>query len=270
MRTPYFRKDRNAWYCVVNGRRLKLSEDKAEAYAKWEELQVPSNDVAVLLAVQKFLDRPRKAPTQRFYQSHLNLFLGQVGGAAGLRSSAHHLTELFDQYTGNYAHNIARCVKTAFKWLCDSEHIARNPFAKVKTPPATARGDDAYIQPDRWDKIIGQARGDLLDILTVLKETGCRPKEARQLEARHLQDRICVLEKHESKGGRTRRVIHLSESAYAICAGWRSNIQVDRFCATAINHGRPKLWPISATGLASSRIKFDIQWRLTSSLTASI
>ena len=29
--------------------------------------------------VQLFLDRPRKASTQRFYENHLNLFLKHVG-----------------------------------------------------------------------------------------------------------------------------------------------------------------------------------------------
>ena len=43
MRKPYYRKDRSAWYVALNGRRIKLSPDKAEAFAKWSAMQMPSN-----------------------------------------------------------------------------------------------------------------------------------------------------------------------------------------------------------------------------------
>ena len=216
MRRPYYRRDRNAWYGVVNGRRTKLSEDKDTAFSKWKELQVPTNEVEVAVAVQKFLDRPRMKSTQTFYNHHLQLFRKTVETLRVRDLRAHHLSDLIDQRDGNYAHNIARCVKTCFKWLADNEHIARNPFATVKTPPANSRGDEAYIAPDKWAKIIDKVEGDILDILTVLKETGCRPQEARRFEARHLQGQCCILEKRESKGGKVQRVVHLSDDAYTI------------------------------------------------------
>lgn len=220
MRRPYFRKDRNAWYGVINGRRTKLAEDKATAFAKWKQLLTPSNEMLVSTMVQKFLDRPRKASTQRFYEHHLRLFLNETGSSGRIERlrvcdlRAHHLTTLLDKHVGNYAHNIGRSVKTAFKWLVDEEHIARSPFAKVKTPPAISRGDEAYIPPEQWAKLVEKITDDdVRDILTVLRETGCRPQEARRLEARHLQGSLVVLRKKESKGGRTQRVIHLSDDA---------------------------------------------------------
>ena len=166
--------------------------------------------------VQLFLDRTRKASTQRFYENHLNLFLKHVGSLKLADLKAHHLTSLVDGYSGNYAHNIFRCVKTCFKWLVENEYIDRSPFAKLKAPPAVSRGDEAYIEPKRWVGIIGNVEGDLLDILTVLKETGCRPAEARSMEARYLHDQCIVFPKEISKGKQSQRVIHLSQTAWAI------------------------------------------------------
>jgi integrase len=67
------------------------------------------------------------------------------------------------------------------------------------------------------DRILNTCDEDVGDIIQFLRETGCRPKEARHLEARHLAGSCCVLSKAESKGGRAQRVIHLTDRALAIC-----------------------------------------------------
>jgi integrase len=181
-------------------------------------MQAPSNEHQASAMVQKFLDRPRKESTQRFYKSHLKLFTRHVGTLRVCDLRARHLTELLDRYPGaNYRHNIARAAKTCFKWLADNEHIAASPFNRVPTPPAQSRNDEAYLTPEQWAKIIESVEGDLRDILEYLRETGCRPQEARRLEARHVEELRCVLSKGESKGGQVQRVIHLDDRAAAIC-----------------------------------------------------
>ena len=218
MRKPFFKQLRNCWYVHHAGKQLNLGPDRDVAFAKWRDLQAPSNEHRASTMVQKFLDRPRKESTQRFYASHLKPFLKHIRTLRVCDLHVFHLTELLDRYEGNYRHNIARCVKCCFKWLEDNEHIALSPFKRVPTPPAKSRGDEAYIEPERWHKIIESvADDDLRDILVFIRQTGCRPQEARHLEARHLQDTIAVFEKTESKGGRLRRVIHLTDQAAAIC-----------------------------------------------------
>lgn len=58
-----------------------------------------------------------------------------------------------------------------------------------------------------------------MDIVTVLKETGCRPHEARRVEARHLDraDKCWVFPIDESKGEREKRVVLLTDRAFEIC-----------------------------------------------------
>ena len=170
--------------------------------------------MTITLLVQRFLDRPRKASTQKLYKFYLDLFLERKHSFQVTDLKVFHLTELMDKRSDR--HGLCKVVKTCFKWLNDNEYIDRDPFAKVKTPPCPKRGESAYIPPERWSQIVDKVHDDLLDILTVLKETGCRPQEARIIEARHLQGQCCVLTLDESKGGQTQRVIHLSDAAYAI------------------------------------------------------
>ena len=218
MRRPFLKKLRNCWYVHHAGKQVNLGPDRDAAFAKWRDMQAPSNEHRASTMVQKFLDRPRKDSTQRFYKSHLNLFTRHIGTLRVCDLRAFYLTELLDKYDGNYRHNIARCVKCCFKWLEDNEHIASSPFKRVPTPPAASRSDEAYIEPERWRAIIGSViDDDLRDILIFLKETGCRPQEARRLEARHLKDDVAVFPKEESKGGRVRRVIHLTDRSMVIC-----------------------------------------------------
>ena len=75
------------------------------------------------LPSEKFLDRPRRDSTQAFYSHHLNRFLVKVKMLRVSDLKTHNLTDLLDQYKGNYRHNLCRCVKTCFKWLYESEPL---------------------------------------------------------------------------------------------------------------------------------------------------
>ena len=117
---------------------------------------------------------------------------------------------------------ISCAVKSAFCWGEVQGYIATNPVRRVKVPPQVPRGDEAYLEPDQWTKVVACDDPnllDLLDVLTVLYETGCRPQELRRVESRHY-DRAArtwdfVVE--ESKGKRDRRTVLLSDAAFEIC-----------------------------------------------------
>jgi integrase len=212
MRKPYFKKSRSTWYVTVGGKQISLGKDRDAAFAKWKEMQTPSNEVKARTAVQQFLNRPRKASTQRFYEAHLKLLWVGDLKVADLRPF--HLTDVLDRYTGNYAHNIARAVKTCFKWLKETGRIEKSPFSDVKTPPSISRGEEAFLTDAQWDKILVRADDDLQSILVFLLKTGARPSEARHLEAKHLQDQCIVFPVDESKGNKTQRVIHLTDDVF--------------------------------------------------------
>jgi integrase len=55
-----------------------------------------------------------------------------------------------------------------------------------------------------------------LDLLDFLYMTGCRPQEARTIEARHVKDDLVIFPADESKGEREPRVIYMIPEAKAI------------------------------------------------------
>ena len=119
----------------------------------------------------------------------------------------------------NYRHNLVRAIKACFAWAEQEEYIERSPLHNLKVPAAESRGDEAYLTPAQWNKVVSAASGPFLDLLTVLHESGCRPQEARRVESRHFDraGRCWILPKSEAKGGREARVIHLSDRAFEIC-----------------------------------------------------
>ncbi len=83
--------------------------------------------------------------------------------------------------------------------------------------PASPRG--GLYTPAQWEKIVSLVKDQcFLDLLTFLWETGCRPMEARCVEARHvdLKNRLVVFPPSESKKGRE-RVIFMTDAAVEIC-----------------------------------------------------
>ena len=217
MRKPFFNQRRHCWFVWSNGKQVRLDPDNGKALAMWRDMMTPTNDVRVAKVVERFLARPRKAATQKFYESHLKLFLDEAGHLRVKDLRVHHLTDLLDQYEGGaYKRNIGRCVKCCFKWAAEGGRIDSSPFANFKLPPAVSRGDDAYLDEDQVATILQRAAGDLKEILTFLAKTGARPKEARILRAEHLHGQIAIYSREETKGKRDRRVIHLNDGVFAL------------------------------------------------------
>ncbi|MBI3464897.1 MAG: tyrosine-type recombinase/integrase [Planctomycetes bacterium] len=121
-------------------------------------------------------------------------------------------------------------VKRAFNWAADEGYIDHSPIARIKKPPRTGRGEEAYLMPDQWQKLVATVKDGqkpyevepFLDYITVMKETGCRPQEIRKVEARHLDHaaKRWVFPVEESKDGKKtkqKRIVELGDVAYGIC-----------------------------------------------------
>jgi integrase len=212
MANPYYKKSHKAWYVKHQGKLIRLGADESgarEAYRKLTSGQYLFGELAV-----KFLSQKTDA-TYDYYAKTLLSFSDRK--VADLKP--YHVTEwldTFDNPSPTYRHNLMQSIKTCLKWSKDQGYITENPLETMKVPAATSRGDEAYLTPEQWTKLINSVEGDLRDILTFLHETGARPKEARQLQACHLQGQCAILTKEESKGKREPRVIHLSDEALGI------------------------------------------------------
>jgi len=276
---PYYKKTHKAWYVNLGpGRRpVKLGGDEDKAYQEYHRLMAGRQAVlpncTILDLSQRFMDhhKAHSAPrTVKFYYDALDSFTQYWGSLKVADLKPYHVQEWIDRChktvrraakvgdkyvsrdtgrptTDGHRRNLIRAVKACFRWAEDQEYIDRSPIRKVKVPPARPRGDEAYLLPEQWDKLVAAVKDQpFLDMLTTLKETGCRPQEARRVEARHLDraGQCWVFPKDESKGKRQARIVHLTDGVFALC------------CRLALKHPSGPLFrnrrgnPWTASGLA--------------------
>lgn len=99
-------------------------------------------------------------------------------------------------------------VQRAFSWAMKRRLIQYHPLLVVDEKPPRRRREVVYT-PAQWQAILSHVRDQQFrDRLTFLWETGCRPIEARSIEAVHcdLEHSLVTLPLAKSKGGRRRRV----------------------------------------------------------------
>ena len=103
-------------------------------------------------------------------------------------------------------------VKRPFNWAIEQGLITHSPIAQLKAPPK--RNREIIITPDLWAQITQIVKDrPFQEMLAILRETGCRPLEARTVEAQHVRDGSWMFSKMDSKGQRYNRVVLLNEFA---------------------------------------------------------
>jgi len=198
----------------------------------------PRQDQCAATILCRFLQSHQSSPasTREFYSRPVRSFIDYIGPALRVSDvQVYHVEnwlndrhaykrfksgKLTDKPTSStYRHNLVRAVKSAFQWAEDKGYIRQSPVRKVKVPRQYARGDDAYLDPEHWAKVLTCDDESLLDLLIVMYETGCRPQEVRRVESRHFDRAAKCWEFaiEESKGKKEKRVVLLSDRAFEIC-----------------------------------------------------
>ena len=179
---------------------------------------------AIISKYLAWCDKHRSPRTVEWYAGHLDSFLAHLGDAALLpvvSLKPYHVIEWVDSHAkwgGTYKRGAIVAVQRAMNWAEELGYIETNPVKKIKKPPASRR--DNPMAPEDFQNILARlSRGDpFRDLFMFLWHTGCRPQEARHIEARHVQlkqERI-VIPKEEAKGKRYPRVIYLYGPALEI------------------------------------------------------
>ena len=223
---PYLRKQTKSWYCSVNGRQISLGKDKEVAFQKFHELMANKESLDGAFSTlyelsQSFLDWSEKNRKPKTYDSHLRFlksFIESVGKRmkiAQLRQ--HHLTKWLEKKTtwGDTTRNDAiSIVQRMINWAIEEGYLNASPIPKVKKPRRRRR--EVHYTQKQFDQIVSHARGPIVDVLNFLWWTGCRPKEARTIEARHVHEDLIIFPADESKGEVDARIIVLIPQAKEI------------------------------------------------------
>jgi integrase len=229
MNRPFFRKQNQTWYCYVNGKQKRLAKDKDEAFRLWHDLSAGRREIGqdrpLADLVSDFLQwtKNNKAPsTHRWYLDFLTSFCQHAGNVTIRSIRAFHIEAwIEDEYPDASAttrNGLIRCVSRLFNWAKKRQVIPdlNNPVLGIERPQAEAR--QTYVEADQWRTLMKHVDGSLKDLMTVLRETGCRPEEARRIESRHVDraNNVWVIPAKEAKGRKHDRIIALTAKAKAV------------------------------------------------------
>lgn len=238
---PWFREDRQAYFVTIGGVRHNLGPEKKEADRRFHELMsradaapsqppAPSPSGTAPLTVgevfEKFLDwcqKHRSARTYEWARGHIQGFCDHLRTARTLPAAdlrPFHVVEWVDgkpTWGANQKRGAIVAVTRPFNWAAKLGYLAVSPVRGVEKPAPTKR--DSRMTAADFATLLSHVKDEpFRDLLTFAYEAGCRPQEARLIEARHLnpdQSRV-EIPPQEAKGKRRWRVIYLSEAAAAI------------------------------------------------------
>jgi site-specific recombinase XerD len=226
---PFFREQNQTWYVQIGKKQINLGKDREAADIEYHRLMAERGEPTPRITAHAVIDRfiawaeaNREPGTVSFYKRHLDEFKRAISPrlkAAELKRD--HVTRwVDDRYRGlsdNYRHNAIRSVQRAFRWAVDQDLIPPSKVASIQKPEQTPR--ETIVTAEQWEAIRAEVTDrEFLDLLEILKETGCRPQEARIVEARHVdrERRQWILERQNSKGKKVRRVVRLNDTAWTI------------------------------------------------------
>ncbi len=235
---PFFRKFTKTWYVQIGKNQINLGQDKEEAFQKYHEImasrglaKIRFKKVAELFdTFLGWVEKNRAAGTYYNSKHYLTLFAQRLGPAFTIaKLEGIHVTQWIESNpgwspsTGNDAVSI---VQRAFNWAVKRGHLPVSPVAYVDEKPRRTRRETVF-NPEQWKQLRGLVRdqqfGDLLDFMWA---TGCRPKEAREIEAHHvdIDNAMIIFPPSEAKGELHERVIFMPDEAVAII---RRNMRED-------------------------------------------
>jgi integrase len=244
---PWQRKQTGSWYCTLEGKRVFLGNDKKAADKKFHELMARPADVSgqrmtLYKLSQVYLDwveANRANGTYRLRLHYLKSFIEEAGKRMKVSElRPYHVSNWYEGLVVPLAKkeiakaelegtkpkprkastttqsDAAGTVKRMLSWAVERGLIEFSPIAGLRRPKRKRR--DVCYNEKEWNTILKYATGPFVDFLKFLSLTGCRPQEARMLEARHIQGDQVVLEIEDSKGRFERRVIFLPAKAKEI------------------------------------------------------
>jgi integrase len=270
MRKPTWKASHKAWYCVINGKQTRLgpsgpqnkAADQAAAqddfYRRMADKAPVSEDTPAKLVLDRFLfwAQENRAPrTYAWYLFHLQKFSNFIGPAKTVGEVTPDDVDRWlsrDYRTAGPTHKNGACraVARAFNWAQKRRMIKASPVFGMERPAAKHR--EECLTADQWKQVEGLLKQDsFADLIWFLRLTGCRPLEARVVEAKHWNriTNCLVLDLKDSKGKKVRRVIRLAGRPLEIvqrCAlkspegplflnangrAWKSKSVNDRFTA---------------------------------------
>jgi integrase len=268
---PFFRSSRSCWFVQIGKEQIKLHPEEQESLRLYHELMAErGRDKPIISATptapplaevfDKFLDwcQTHRAPrTFAFYHDLIQAFLDSLTDArlpaTDLRP--YHVIEWVDKHP-DWSQMSKRqamvAIQRPLNWAEEVGYIANSPIKRLKKPQQQRR--DNPMTPQDFADILNLVKltDPFHDLLLFSWHSGCRPQEARHIEARHvtLAEQSIVIPKDEAKGRKRPRTILLHGPALDIVA----RLLPQRGEGKLFLNGRGRPWKKDAIGSRFHRL----------------
>jgi integrase len=187
---PWWWEERQAYFIKINGKRIRLSEDKKEANQLFHKLksepEAPKlHSDSVIAIIDAFLDDTSKTKaeaTYDWYKSFLEPFANTVKQLRVHQLKPFHVKDWLAKGTWSTStqRGAITAVKRCFHWAMKEGRIKENPVAYMEKPEAGKR--DVIISPAEFKQLLALVRDQQFrDLLEFAWETGARPQEVYAL-----------------------------------------------------------------------------------------
>lgn len=262
---PFFRKQTRSYYCQIDGKQIGLGPDKRAADAKCQRLL---DDRAALKAAvttlrelfARYLEwcqEHRSGSTYYSAQFYLRSFAKTLPAKMRVEEvRPKHVMDWVngvDTWNSSSKHDAVTIVQRSFSWAVGEHLLEHHPLQRIEGKPSRQRRE-TYYSPQTWEQVIAAVQDQtFLDLVVFLYETGCRPLEARSLEARHVDiaNRLVVFPTEESKGKHSQRMIVLNDVATEIL----ERLCVENPRGAAFRNERGNAWTRDAIGNRFMRLR---------------
>ncbi len=264
---PYLRKQTKSWYCSIGGQQISLGRDREAAFAKFHELMADRAQIAGAVTTlydltQAYLDwvqDNRKPATYKRHRHYLKRFIDAIGKRMRPpQLRVHHVAKWYEGLgvSSTTQNDAVAILQRMLNWAVELEYLSRNPIQCMKKPRRKRR--DVFYTPQQWALIRQHAQEPLTSLLDFLYLTGCRPLEARSIEARHLHGDLVIFPADESKGETEPRVIYLTAEPKAIL----ERLALENPAGPLFRNSRGRPWTKDAIKCRLTRISEKVGFRV--------
>jgi integrase len=205
---------------TLAGKKVRLAEGRAnkkQAEQKFHELkavtaqapEAPTARVAdIIEAFLDWADRHLHVETLRNLKWYGEMFSEHSGYILVSAIKPIHLTRWIDgkKWGPTTERNARRSISRSFSWACEQGVLPSNPLKGMKCPRANIR--QRAMTQGEFRALLRAGDKDFKVLLFSLRETGCRPKEARTLRWSDVREDRWVLAGHKTlhKTGKGRAI----------------------------------------------------------------
>ncbi len=242
---PWYREERDAWYVRIDGQQHPLGAHpegaarpvKSKKTGKWNsppEIDAafrrlmgggtPSHDggetvISMLDSFITWAKQNRAGITASRYEEFCQDFVRAAPSGGGIKFgalgvgklSSGHVTDWLEQkadWGPTTRRNAITALIRAFNWCCKNKGLAKNPIGGMEKPEAKRR--TGVVAEGEFDELLKHVLPTFEDLMIVSYDSGARPIEIKELEARHcyLDQHMAKIPAEEAKGRKHARVFY--------------------------------------------------------------